>query len=46
MRFIISHARYGNSVRVDENLSTKAGRNAVRAVLRAAEHKKLAGRDE
>lgn len=46
MRFIITHARYGTAAVVDEPLHTKAGRNAVRSVLRRAERGRLAGRNE
>lgn len=47
MRFIISHARFGNTVAVDlPSPSTRADCNQLRQVLRNAERPRLAGRDE
>jgi len=47
MKFIITHARFGNAVSIDLPAgSTRAERNAVRAVLRNAERGRLAGRNE
>lgn len=47
MRFIITHARFGNAVEIDlPAASTRGERNQVRAVLRNAERGRLAGRNE
>lgn len=47
MKFVITHARFGNPVAIDlPSGSTRGERNAVRAVLRNAERGRLAGRNE
>lgn len=47
MRFIITHARFGNAVTLEiGGRSDKPGRNHVRQLLRDAGRGRLAGRDE